>query len=382
MDSVAANQFLGPFVAALPPCETLERILKNFGWAGAPVGCFTRGVDLGGLCLALEKHLYSRVKELGTGAYGTVWRVVNRETGKHFALKQLPNTAYGMSEATLREVTCLRELSGCPNVIGLQSVMTCPSARSTYLLMDLLDCDLLTFLQHAPIASDLRVIKSVMFQVLTGLRYAHANSIMHRDLKPQNVLLGITPTPAAAAAAAGAAGVMVKIADFGLSRGFVPEPAENAHTDWVVTLNYRAPEILLGSRSYGCGVDVWSAGCVLAELLNVTSPLFKSDCEVGLLFDIFQKLGTPTPKTWPDLPAHANFSPEFPHWPGQPLEKLIPRLANDRAGADLVKRMLSVNPRRRITASQAMQHPWFDEVRPLAQQRATCVTTAMQTQRA
>lgn len=181
------------------------------------------------------------------------------------------------------------------------------------------------------------------------------------------MLLGVTPSPPA-----GTPSVVVKIADFGLSRGFVPEPAENAHTDWVsltaavvawlgkhsadkrcpqptapfplqlhimpgltlplhppslaspaqvVTLYYRAPEMLLGSKSYGPGVDVWSAGCVLAELLNV-SPMFKSDCEVGLLYDIFQKMGTPTPKTWPDLPAHANFSPEFPLWPGQPLEKV------------------------------------------------------------
>ncbi|KAG2454523.1 hypothetical protein HYH02_000370 [Chlamydomonas schloesseri] len=375
MDSVTANQCLGPLVAQLPACETLARILEHFGWAGVPVGGFTRAVDLGGLCLALEKHLYCRVSELGKGAYGTVWRVAHRESGKHFALKQLPNTAYGMSEATLREISCLRELSGCPNIVGLHSVMTSPSARSTYLLMDLLDCDLHTFLQHAPIASELRVIKSVMFQVLNGLRYAHANSIMHRDLKPQNVLLGVTPSPPA-----GAPGVIVKLADFGLSRGFVADPSENAHTDWVVTLYYRAPEILLGSKSYGAAVDVWSAGCVLAELLNVTSPLFKSDCEVGLLYDIFQKMGTPTPKTWPDLPAHANFSPEFPHWPGQALEKLVPRLANDLAGADLLRRMLSVNPRSRLTASQAMQHPWFDEVR--AQQGAASGATAAQVRRA
>ncbi|PNW87053.1 hypothetical protein CHLRE_02g107000v5 [Chlamydomonas reinhardtii] len=378
MDSVAATQFLGPLIAQLPCCcEALERILSTFGWAGAPVGGFTRAVDLGGLCLALEKHLYSRVSELGRGMYGTVWCVVNRETGKQYALKQVANGAYGMTEATLREVSCLRELSGCPNIVGLQSVMTCPSARSTYLLMDLLDCDLHTFLEHAPIASELRVIKSIMFQVLSGLRHAHANSVMHRDLKPQNVLLGVTPSPPA-----GTPSVVVKIADFGLSRGFVPEPAENAHTDWVVTLYYRAPEMLLGSKSYGPGVDVWSAGCVLAELLNV-SPMFKSDCEVGLLYDIFQKMGTPTPKTWPDLPAHANFSPEFPLWPGQPLEKLVPRLASDAAGADLLKRMLSINPRRRLTASQAMQHPWFDEVRALAQQGAgTSVATAVHARRA
>lgn len=179
------NPGFTPHALTPMPLQALERILSTFGWAGAPVGGFTRAVDLGGLCLALEKHLYSRVSELGRGMYGTVWCVVNRETGKQYggcgsvpmagstastgrrvkgdeaagpvfyvllwvhpclmpcqrllthrcnkiltwtcllphaasptALKQVANGAYGMTEATLREVSCLRELSGCPNIVG------------------------------------------------------------------------------------------------------------------------------------------------------------------------------------------------------------------------------------------------------------------------
>ncbi|GLI65917.1 hypothetical protein VaNZ11_009522, partial [Volvox africanus] len=274
----------------------------------------------------------------------------------------------------------------------LRDVIANIPSKYCYLVLELLDTDLNSFMRgRHPLK--LRTIKSIMYQVLSGLRHAHCHSIMHRDLKPQNILLrprqredppnerapgwspeagGGPPAGAAGNAAAsctcgmGSGGwdrVVAKIADFGLARGYLPYNGQDGgpYTDWVVTLFYRAPELLLGLRQYGPAVDVWSAGCVMAEMLT-GAPLFTSSCEIGLLFDMFRKLGTPRPEQWGDLAGAANFSQQFPQWTAMQMQELVPQLALDAAGLDLLSRMLCYDPRVRITASQALQHPWFDDV--------------------
>ncbi|GIL99259.1 hypothetical protein Vretimale_4482 [Volvox reticuliferus] len=133
------------------------------------------------------------------------------------------------------------------------------------------------------------------------------NSIMHRDLKPQNVLIGVAKN-------------QVKITDFGLARCFLPN-ADRAYTERVVTLYYRAPELLLGAPTYTSAVDLWSVGCIMAEMVNF-EPLFKADNEIGLLFHIFEKLGTPNKDVWRELPGLAHFSDQFPSFPGKPMQEV------------------------------------------------------------
>ncbi|KAG2484596.1 hypothetical protein HYH03_016637 [Edaphochlamys debaryana] len=302
---------------------------------------------------AVQKYQYVRVGALGTGAYGAVHKAVHRETGELTAIKQIKMTEYGMCEATVREISTLRELDH-PNVVKLRDVISSVASKYCYLVLELLECDLHTYLQARPEASELRQVKSVMYQVLSGLRHAHSRGIMHRDLKPQNLLVG----------ADGAGGrVKVKIADFGLARGYLPEVDQAAaYTDWVVTLYYRPPELLLGCKHYGPALDVWSAGCVLAELLNV-APLFRADSEIGMLYDIFQKMGTPGKGTWPAARAMCNYNEQFPKWGAKPLHKLVPRLSHDPCGQELLGGLLALDPTRRLSATQALRHPWFDEVR-------------------
>jgi serine/threonine protein kinase len=149
-------------------------------------------------------------------------------------------------------------------------------------------------------------LQSYMYQILKAIRYAHLNCIMHRDLKPQNVLVDMRSG-------------RVKVADFGLARSFLP-PCK-AYTDKVVTLWYRAPELLLGARTYSALIDMWSMGCIMAELLN-SEPLFRAESEIGLLHKVFQALGTPSEDCWTGVAQLQHFRASFPQWKAHPWSQV------------------------------------------------------------
>ncbi|KAG2502003.1 hypothetical protein HYH03_000499 [Edaphochlamys debaryana] len=340
-----ANSVLGPLVRKLPFDQELALLLAKFGWH--PVEGFTGTLDLAGLKGALQKYKYIKIGQLGSGSYGVVHKAINRETNELLAIKKVVHSVeHGLSDSTIREISTLRELRH-DNIVRLKDIIATVNGNHVHLVLEFLDCDLRHYLDTYPVASDVGRIKSVVLQILRGIRHAHANSIMHRDLKPQNVLVGVESG-------------QVKITDFGLARCFLPNE-DRAYTERVVTLYYRSPELLLGAQYYTSAVDLWSVGCIMAEMVNF-EPLFKSDTEIGLLFRIFEKLGTPTPEAWRELPGLAYFSEQFPRFPPRPLAELVPRLAGDAAGLDLLRRMLVYDPRQRITASQALEHPWFQGV--------------------
>ena len=147
---------------------------------------------------------------------------------------------------------------------------------------------------HFPKGMPFRLIQSCMLQILAGLHFCHSQLILHRDLKPQNVLIDKTG--------------VVKLADFGLARAF---QARKTYTPEVVTLWYRAPELLLGEGEYAAAVDLWSTGCILSEL-TCRKPLFPGDSEIDQLFRIFRLLGTPSEQTWPGVTKLDNFQNLFP----------------------------------------------------------------------
>lgn len=151
---------------------------------------------------------------------------------------------------------------------------------------------------------------------------------------------------------------MLKLADFGLARAIgIPV---RTYTHEVVTLWYRAPEVLLGSKHYSTSVDMWSVGCIFAEMAS-QQPLFPGDSEIDELFRIFRVLGTPTEESWPGVSQLPDYKPDFPRWPAVPLKGAVPQL--DADGLDLLSKMLIYDPGKRISAKRAQEHPYFDEIR-------------------
>ncbi|XP_061079310.1 cyclin-dependent kinase 4 [Conger conger] len=287
---------------------------------------------------------YEILVEIGEGAYGKVYK--GRETrGKQrlVALKKLniPNAPEtGIPAFMIREVALLRktECFNHPNIVKLLNVAAILRNRTLdlTLVFEYIDQDLTTFLASAP-ESGLCVekIKDVMRQLLSGLDFLHTNMLVHRDLKPDNVLVSSRGE--------------VKIADFGLARIY---SHQIALTPCVVTLWYRAPEVLLHSV-YMPSVDMWSAGCIFAELF-LLRPLFREFSEARLLQKIFEVIGLPREEDWPAA-SPVPYSSTWGMGAGSP--HLLPSLSQQEN--DLLSQCLVFNPAKRISASRALAHSFL-----------------------
>jgi len=211
------------------------------------------------------------------------------------------------------------------------------------LVFEYLEYDLKKYIQlyHGPLQE--MVAKSFLYQLLCGLAFCHCKRFIHRDLKPQNLLLGDNG--------------ILKIADFGLAR-LIELPPASTYTHEVVTLWYRSPEILLGDNEYSFPADIWSVGCIFAEMAQ-GKPLFPGDSEIGQLFKIFEICGTPTEIIWPGVSKLRDFKSTFPKWKVQDLHKIVPNL--DKSGLDLLSKMIILDPNKRISAKTALSHPYFDD---------------------
>lgn len=186
-------------------------------------------------------------------------------------------------------------------------------------------------------------IKSFMYQLLRGIDFCHQNRVLHRDLKPQNLLINSKG--------------LLKLGDFGLARAFgIPV---NTFSNEVVTLWYRAPDVLLGSRTYNTSIDIWSAGCIMAEMYT-GRPLFPGTTNEDQITRIFRIMGTPTERSWPGITQLPEYKPTFQMYATQDLRNILPAI--DPNGIDLLQRMLQVRPELRISAQDALQHPWFTDL--------------------
>jgi cyclin-dependent kinase len=212
------------------------------------------------------------------------------------------------------------------------------------LVFEYLDQDLKKYLDVCESGIEPSIVKSFLFQLLTGVAYCHHQRVLHRDLKPQNLLINREGE--------------LKLADFGLARAFgIPV---RSYTHEVVTLWYRSPDVLLGSRTYSTPVDIWSIGCIFAEMVN-GSPLFTGSSEESQLEMIFRLLGTPNETSYPGIAELPDWRSDFRQFPTpETLAPLVPNL--EPAGVELLQSMLVYDPSKRLSAQEARHHPYFNEL--------------------
>ncbi|KAF9044850.1 Pkinase-domain-containing protein [Hymenopellis radicata] len=276
-------------------------------------------------------YSYERLNQIEEGSYGVVFRARDKETGDIVALKKLKldEEKNGFPITALREVnalmTCRHE-----NVVRVREVVVGDTLTQVFVVMDFIEHDLKSLLTMMPAPFLQSEIKTLMLQLLSAVNHCHANWILHRDLKTSNLLMNNRGT--------------IKVADFGLARRYGDPVGVGGLTQLVVTLWYRAPEILLGAKTYSTAVDLWSVAKAELELISM----------------IFKLLGPPTHDSWPEyfsLPVAKTISLPSP----QPhlFRAKFPYLSSN--GLDLMMSFLTYDPELRITAAEALEHPYFKE---------------------
>ncbi|OAF66147.1 hypothetical protein A3Q56_06066 [Intoshia linei] len=285
---------------------------------------------------------YKKVEKIGEGTYGIVYKSKCLLTGNMVALKKvrLDGNDEGVPATTIRETATLRELKH-RNVVSMLDVIL--KRNGLYLVFEYMDMDLRKYLDLLPkqIIILPSLLKSYMYQMMDGILYCHLRRIIHRDLKPQNLLIKENG--------------ILKIADFGLART-INIPVRR-YTHEVVTLWYRAPEILLGCSRYSLAVDIWSIGCIFAEISTRRS-LFRGDSEIDQLFRMFRALKKPTDEEWPEMRRSKNYTHLFPGYAGIPFASRVPDMEPE--AIDLLLKTLIFDPSKRITAKEALNHIYFE----------------------
>ncbi|KAJ1664108.1 hypothetical protein IW140_004322 [Coemansia sp. RSA 1813] len=304
-----------------------------------------------GSCRPIDQ-CYERLNKIEEGTYGIVYRAKDLHTGEIVALKhlKLENERNGFPITSLREIHTLL-LAKHPNIINVHEVVVGRSLNSVYMVMDYMEHDLRTLMESMPEGFRPSEIKTLMLQLLSAVKHLHANWLVHRDLKTSNLLM--------------ANGGALRVADFGLARKY-SSPLHNM-TGLVVTLWYRAPELLLGETAYSTAVDVWSVGCIFAELF-LHKPLFQGQGEIDQITKIFAAIGAPTENSWPafhTLPNAKMFRFTSVSNKSKGLRSRVQGYSGMTEEAfDLLSCLLTLDPGQRITAEDALKHPYFEEAPP------------------
>ncbi|KAK1443357.1 mitogen-activated protein kinase [Babesia gibsoni] len=298
----------------------------------------------------IDDHIlnkYHVLQKLGKGAYGIVWKVVDKETQETLALKKIFDAFRNATDAqrTYREIMFLNYLRKAHNIVELKEVFPAKNDRDLYITFEYIDTDL-----HAVIRINiLEEIhkKYITYQIIKAIHFIHSGDLLHRDLKPSNILLN--------------AKCNVKLADFGLARSLATDSNKEGSpvlTDYVATRWYRAPEILVGSTKYTKSVDMWAVGCILAELL-IGKPLFPGSSTINQLSKVVAFTSMPSDEDMESLgsPFTSMMMSSLAKVVHKPIKEYLPNAPDD--AVDLVRRLLQFNPNKRITTLQALNHPYI-----------------------
>ncbi|PKU76205.1 Cyclin-dependent kinase G-2 [Dendrobium catenatum] len=301
---------------------------------------------------------FERLNKIDEGTYGVVYRARDKMTGEIVALKKvkMEKEREGFPLTSLREINILLSFHH-PSIVDVKEVVVGSSLDSIFMVMEYMEHDLKGLMETMKQPFSQSEVKCLMLQLLSGVKYLHDNWVLHRDLKTSNLLLNNRGE--------------LKICDFGLARQY-GSPLK-PYTHLVVTLWYRAPELLLGTKQYSTAIDMWSLGCIMAEFL-AKEPLFNGKTEFDQLDKIFRTLGTPNEKIWPGFAKLPGVKVNFVRQPYNRLREKFPptsfsgRPTLSEAGFDLLNKLLTYDPEKRITAEDALNHDWFREV-PLPKEK-------------
>lgn len=291
------------------------------------------------------------MKPIGDGSYGFVASALDAVTGKMVAIKKIKDTFSDIVDAKriLRELKLLRHFNSHENIITIFDIMTVPPNTldfvDIYIVTNLMESDLERIIRSRQTLTD-QHFQYFLYQILRGLKYVHSANVLHRDLKPSNILVN--------------ANCDLAVCDFGLARGFHVEGQETM-TEYVVTRWYRAPELLCECPYYGKAVDIWSIGCIFAELL-IHEAFFRGDNPQHQLEMIVGRLGCP-PRERLDFiesPIALASVLQYVHVTPPAFASFFPRTASPLA-LDLLSKMLRVHPDDRITVEEALRHPYLKD---------------------
>ncbi|XP_030078197.1 cyclin-dependent kinase 11B isoform X10 [Microcaecilia unicolor] len=294
-------------------------------------------------CRSVEEfHCLNRIEE---GTYGVVYRARDKKTEEIVALKRLKmeKEKEGFPITSLREINTILKAQH-PNIVTVREIVVGSNMDKIYIVMNYVEHDLKSLMETMKQPFLPGEVKTLMIQLLRGVKHLHDNWILHRDLKTSNLLLSH-------------AGIL-KVGDFGLAREY-GSPLK-PYTPVVVTLWYRAPELLMGAKEYSTAIDMWSVGCIFGELLT-QKPLFPGKSEIDQINKVFKDLGSPSEKIWPgynELPAVKKMT--FTEYPYNNLRKRFGALLSDQ-GFDLMNKFLTYCPARRINAEDGLKHEYFRE---------------------
>uniref|UniRef100_H3BYM4 cyclin-dependent kinase n=1 Tax=Tetraodon nigroviridis TaxID=99883 RepID=H3BYM4_TETNG len=329
----------------------LEKFAMNSPPFDKPMSRRLRRASLSEICFG-KLETYIKLDKLWQGTYATVFKGRSKLTDNLVALKEIRlEHEEGAPCTAIREVSLLKDLKHA-NIVTLHDIIH--TDKCLTLVFEYLEKDLKQYMDDCGNIMSVHNVKIFLFQLLRGLAYCHRRKVLHRDLKPQNLLINEKGE--------------LKLADFDEGLARAKSVPTKTYSNEVVTLWYRPPDVLLGSTEYSTSIDMWGVGCIFYEMIT-GRPLFPGSTVEDELHLIFRILGTPTEETWPGITTSEEFKTyKFPLYQAEPLVSHAPRIDND--GLDLLSMLLQFEAKKRVSAEDALRHSYFrslgDQVQTLA----------------
>lgn len=295
-------------------------------------------------------HKYRLVAKKGEGTFSEVLKAQSVVTGDYFAVKCMKSKFKSLEQVhNLREIQALKRLNPHPHIIEMEEILFDAHTGRLALVFELMECNIYELIRNRKQYLKAARVKNLMYQLLKAVAHMHKNGIFHRDIKPENILI---------------LGDKLKVADFGSCRGMYSKPP---FTEYISTRWYRAPECLLTNGHYDFKMDIWGIGCVFFEIVSLV-PLFPGENEVDQIQQVHKIMGTPNKEVlsyFRKKSPHANTFDFSKQTVGTGLAHKIPHATKECI--DLIEQLLIYHPAKRITAKQALQHPYFRDLREAEQ---------------